>query len=698
MVEDGVQGAETAQGHVQDGVEAEKISGAEIEPAAVTGSQAQTNVAAVGLDRDGSVMPRDDPVHGNALPVVTAEIPLEEDGVEGKAETGMALNARQAHNQDGTTNAAFTIDGDICASEANVKHRKEAEDNNIADKDANDVCIDGEIESPETAPDGINQALSVTTRGIQNIGSIVPEPTPEPAMNELVVFVGIGTASHLATLQLPSPTEFVDLRRSSYVTLQTPGGEEPTKVSHNSACQNDEEAGWLRALDNSVGANETVELSALGATVGRVPGGVAVLCLACDSIITEETELNGLVRAEVLTSATEALVKARRRMRVAMASTPEVGSTVGDNVNRGLEGAAGDAALPGLGAAVAAVATMEATVEMEIVGDELCADLSTIFERQSDVKYRYQSIRVNRALQKHAELLSPASISALTALLSARGQLTLPENDRSGLGAGVSDGFVTSPGGDAGAWRSVVMDALVAVRTASLEHAVMWAASCDLDAVESACKYDVGSVEVGAGGVVEQQKEGGDDSHAVDKAIWTRLQRVSGLGLSALVLLAATLPDEVDMSRNTTLHTSSDNSQKRDRAGCGDVADLRLTVLSLMKLLSPSSLANVARCLSHGSSGDETNGVDNVSGKSALPIPQHTEVLSFVPGHTALGDLSGLDANILAQGAHGVLAALDADSTGALPTPEVLLALQSGKAGFRLERAQASAILRLAGG
>lgn len=693
VVNDGVQGGEKAQRFVNVGVGAAKISEAEIEPAAVTNSTTLTNAAAVELDLAGPVTPGDDPSHDNALLAFMVEIPKEENAIEGKAEACTMPNAREAHNQDNTVNSSFAIDRDVCVSEANTKRHEDAEGNSIADKDTNVICVDGEIKSPETTPDGINQGFRIAIRKVEVIGPIAPEPEPEPAMNELVVFVGSGTALHLATLRLPSPTEFVDLRRTSGDTLQTSRGEEPTHVSQH----NDEEAGWLRALENSVGENETVDLFSLGATVGNAPGGVAVLCLAHDSMIAEETELHGLVRAEVLTSATKALVKARRRMRTIKVPARNVASTVIEHLNQGAEEVAGASASPELGAAVAAVAIMEATVEMEVFGEELCDNLSIIFSCQSNVK-DHQSLSVHRALQNHRELLSPASMSALTAILSARGRLNLAESVGSEIVVGASETPLPSPGGDAGAWRPVLMKALVAVRTASLEHAVMWAASCDLEKVEYVCKYDVESVEVGACGGFGEPGERREESHAADKMTWRTLQRVSGLGLSAVILLAATSPDEIDMSRRTTDQTSSDNSEKLDGTGCGGMSDLRFAVISLIRLLSPSSLENIASHLSQCSRSDEKNGVANILNGSEMPAPQHAEVHHCVPGYTAIEDLSGIDDDTLTQGAHELLAALDADSTGALPLPEVLLALQSRKAGLRLEPAQANAVLYLAGG
>ncbi|CAM9386474.1 unnamed protein product, partial [Sphacelaria rigidula] len=567
---------------------------------------------------------------------------------------GTVLDAHDTDREPGEATDTSAPERDLLANIIYSEHPEheggqDVERTHVSGSD----CIDnggGTSEVPTV------QALDmVGPEEMENVEPTVTAQASAPSMNELVIFVGSGTASHLATLQSTSTTEFVDLRRSSCVSLQVPDSESKTTDEEHTvdSCRDeDRETGWLKALENCVGANETIDLAVLGATMGTIPGGVSVLCLAHDSMMEDDGESRGLlVRAEVLTSAAEALVKARRRMRAAMVSTTVLATQSDDAVVPGIGGAAIDGASLGSSTTeagvdlvhISAVAAVEVSVEMDVLGGELCADLSNIFGSLGGTGSRhFMSMNVYQALRKHEALLSPATISALTALLSAHGQSAVWGNEDVGSGAPINTDWAELSVGDSKAWDSVVEDALMTVRTASLEHAVMWAASCDLDRVESACKSRAGlSVAAGSScGVVEQR---GHDT--LEEVAWEELHRVSGLGLSPLLLTAATLSDNAKMTWTNSCNDDNESKSIGDDA-CDEVDRSHSTVRSLMRLLSVPSLKTIARYLSLECT-TETTGPGNASGEGVNPKRRQEKIQLCVPGSPAIEDLSVSDGETL---------------------------------------------------
>lgn len=462
--------------------------------------------------------------------------------------------------------------------------------------------------------------------------------------------------------------------------------------------------------------------------------------------------------------------------------------------------------------AVAAVAEMEVAAELDVYGDALSADLARVWLRLSSPPFlgdggstisdnaagasqprsqahgscsQFQTWRIRREVEKHSAVLSPQSVCALTALLSAKGKAWADHstttnqklNNDDGVCGGRDDyrngngggprGEDSSPVGDPTAWKLALSRALLVVRTASLEHLALWADACDPGKVESACAADVSRAvmtpetrRVPAPGMDSGDAEaparaaGDGDEKAVDggggtDAAWAALHRVSGLGLSPLMMLATTLFEDVGSTGAPQLFlgdrdggarkTSADSSGDAHGGGHGftepgSVANLT-TIMSrsVLRLVSRNSLDNVYRCLSRhntsrgeeelssssstaatagGEGGAEasttqeglTNPENNrenrrkLESSGGLETEENPEVLSNFPGHPAIGDLSILDAETLRGGAEGIVAALDARGTGWLPPAVLAVALQGGEAGFRLEPGQADVVLRLSGG
>ncbi|CAB1117471.1 unnamed protein product [Ectocarpus sp. CCAP 1310/34] len=459
---------------------------------------------------------------------------------------------------------------------------------------------------------------------------------------------------------------------------------------------------------------------------------------------------------------------------------------------------------------VAAVAEMEVAVELEVYGDALSADLARVWLHPSSPPFlgygrgtvsdnaagasqsrsqahgscsQFQTWRIRREVEKHSAVLSPQSVCALTALLSAKGKAWADHstttnqnfnNDdgvcggrddyRNGDGGG-SRGEGSSPVGDPTAWKLALSRALLVVRTASLEHLTLWADACDPGKVESACAADVSRAAMtpetrrgpasgmDSGDAEAAARVAGDgDEKAVDggggtDAAWAALHRASGLGLSPLMMLATTLfeddgstgapqlllGDRDGAARKTSANSSGDtHGGGHGSTEPGSVANLT-TIMSrsVLRLVSRNSLENVYRRLSrhNASRGEEalssspsaaataggeggaeastiqeglTNPESNSENRRKLEgscgfETENPEVLSDVPGHPAIGDLSKLDSETLRGGAEGIVAALDARGTGWLPPAVLAVALQSGEAGFRLEPGQADVVLRLSG-
>lgn len=544
-------------------------------------------------------------------------------------------------------------------------------------------------------------------RGTNANGTFPPDAETAVTASELVVYVGSSTARHLSTFQRSYMENFDDHRRrcsrfaaqrSSVLSSMGSATDDDVIGSDN----HDMEAEWLKVLEGAVGENELTDLAELGGSLGKVPGGVAVLCLTHDCIVDDDREVEGFVRAEILLPAAEALVTLRRRMRAegllaAETETAEGSAEMGEN--------GGVTTL----SVLSAVAKMEAALELDVMGEELCADLAKIFTSsgESTLCHGSHTAGVRCALQKHRALLSPQSICALTALLSARGRSWA--DNGGGFTGGVRGGSAcASAENDMTAWKKAVSDALLAVRTATLEHVTTWAKACDPEKTESACRAHVAESTVSRS---KNAKEQGYPKTLVDdptEAMWSAMHSVSGLGLSSLMLSAATLANQgTEMSPLLVGPGSAPGKGETISidGGSGDAGrgrkavDLVSTLMrSTLRLLTSHSLNNVARCLSQCQTTAITSSSQEGTDSSHLIFDAHTpEILSHIPGHPAIGDLSGLNAETLRKGAAGFITALDTRNTGVLPPAALLVALQGGQAGFRLESAQARVVLRLAG-
>lgn len=343
----------------------------------------------------------------------------------------------------------------------------------------------------------------------------------------------------------------------------------------------------------------------IGAAVGALPGGAAVLCLAHDCLVDNPGETEGFARVDVdtnmLLSAASALIALRRSIRAAAAR----GGGCGAGTSPGKAGAddrsepLSEQSLSGAmesphqpPATMAAIAQMEVAVELGVYGDALCADLAAISTNPSDPcllpgggsskppaqrsRRCCRTWRIRRAVEKHSALLSPQTALALAALLSAKAEAwasdishdadSVPNADRSGHGRWPGEGEGSSPADDPAAWKVALSDALLAVRTASLEHLALWASACDPGRLDAACVADVlaevepspsspplsSSVEVDAiatavaavAGVSDEGEEEDGGGSGGTEAIWAALHKASGVGFSPLMLLAATLSED----------------------------------------------------------------------------------------------------------------------------------------------------------
>ncbi len=535
---------------------------------------------------------------------------------------------------------------------------------------------------------------------------------------------------------------------------------------------------------------KVVDLAVIGSTFGALPGGAAVVCLAHDCLVEDPGNSEGLVRTEALHSAASAFIILRRSIRaeigrgdgglrpeeklqvdVDQGSTQPEASGEGHRQETSMSAGrpdttagSGDAmvpASPNLGespsdmastshaAAIAAVARMEVAVELPVYGDELCADLAAIVSSPSysssfadgDSLHKSQIRRVRQVVEKHSVLLSPQARCAVTALLAGKGETWT--DDATADGDHRKEGDI-SPLRDPAFWKAALSDALLAVRTASLEHLVLWAGACHPEKLHSACISEASaSVESGSapavdGGVVEvgaramptaaagsydggKQVGGGDEIEAV----WAALHKASCLGLSPLMMLAITLshedpcPDETLLSPSRTSQSPVNTVEHRSgNVGTTVASFTKSAVRSALRLLSPISLHNISRCLSsqrhscsdraqtaaaalsparaESAAAENSDSSMMVEASSKREV-EKTEILAGLPEHPAIGDLSCLDKETLKRGVEGVVAALDARGTGSLPPSALAVALQSGEAGLRLEPLQARMVLRLAG-
>lgn len=561
------------------------------------------------------------------------------------------------------------------------------------------------------ASEATNDILTLTIRKVEEVGrgvnatGIFPAADAATAFtaNELVVYVGSSMARHLSTFRRSYMENFDDNRRrcssfaaqrSSVLSSTGRATDDESLVPEN----HDMEAEWLNVLEGVAGENEFTDLAELGGILGEIPGGVAVLCLTHDCIVDDDREMEGFVRTDILLPAAEALVTLRRRMRAA-------GLLAVETETRGKLTETGETTGGVTASVLSAVAKMEAAVEFDVMGEELSVDLATIFTCSGEsTRYHVsQTARVRRALQKHRALLSPQSVCALTALLSANGRSWTDNNsdNRGGYSC-------LSTGGDVTTWKKAVSDALLVVRTVALEHATMWVKACDPDKTESACRAHMAESTVsrcnGAKGHGCPQTLADDPT----EAMWSAVHIVSGIGLSSLLLSAVTLLDQ-DTEASPS-HVGLDSATTQGDMvfmddGSGDArrnrepGDLVSTFIrSALRLLTGHSLENVAQCLSQcRTTAIASSRQDETDSSHLVFDPHKPEILSHIPGHPAIGDLSGLNAETLRKGAAGIITALDARNTGMLPPAALLVALQGGQAGFRLEAAQARVVLRVAG-
>lgn len=485
---------------------------------------------------------------------------------------------------------------------------------------------------------------------------------------------------------------------------------------------------------------KVIDLADLGKIVGELPGGASVLCLAHDCLVGDEegdAELEVCVRPEILHSSTAALVALRRGIRAqigrfvtAADESPDGGvqatrlSGAGSGVQATCPSAGGgvQATSPSGGARGVGVGTMllptiaemETKAEIAVFEDEVCVALARIFSRSvgedgdSAAGGASQTPRVRAALQKHGALLSPQSTCALTALLSARGRQSLAHGSHPANDPGGSSRNASLSAENPADWKPVLADALLTVRTASLDHVAMWAKACDPTMVEAACNTRKSAVAAGAAPNV-----GGVEGENSDtESTWAALHEASGLGLSPLMLLTATLCP-CNTSRSVGPGDGADRDGQGSTAGgshgdnvsLGDgVSSTLNAVRSVLRLLSSKSLDNLFGHISRWQTEAITK--ENVEAESDSyyrpdgPKAGAPEILlPNFPGHPAMEeDLSRVDSETLTNEALGVIEALDAKGTGALPPAALIAALQCGKAGVRLNSLQAHLVLQLSGG
>lgn len=496
--------------------------------------------------------------------------------------------------------------------------------------------------------------------------------------NKPVRFVGSTMSTHISTF----PRYLADaVRKASFsrtllgdpsLQVEKTSSESFTgSISHGS--EDDMEFGWLVTLQTLARCNEVVGLEELGHLFGTVRGGAIVLCLAHDGLIDDDKENGGCVRAEVLLSSTTALVTSRQTAR----KTGGIPTGISD-------------------ASISRVAKAETNLELGVFGEELCGDLAQIFEESSDTReasaVHHRTSWVRRALQKHSAVLSPQSVCALTALLSARVARLKRSCAISHGCSGDSFSFIVN----IAVWQSAVSEALLTVRMASLEHVVIWANACDPAETESAVYACVSALEK------SMSPPASDTEHAIRSIgiTWASLNMVSGVGLSSLMLLGLTLPDYGDVlcassegrfrqSHDVSIATNSNNSPSVSDVSSSSISRL---VRSALSVLSPRSLESISCRLATPSKTPALASLDAGDCETREP-----EILSDVSGHPAIGDLSRRDVVALRKDLMGLIAALDVRNTGALPISALATVLQSGRAGFALEAAQVHAVLYLAG-
>ncbi|CAM9181300.1 unnamed protein product, partial [Scytosiphon promiscuus] len=639
---------------------------------------------------------------------------------------------------------------------------------------------------------------------------------PAPAVSQMVVFVGGSMAFHLSTVRECHMEHFNDTnrRRCSSYSMPLQQGQSGQRwgciVSSteeaDKSLDHAQEAGWLRALESLVEENETMDLAQVGSALVSLPGGAAVLCLAHDCLVQDPGETEGFVRTDLLLSATSAFITLRRSLRAAAETTAvataaaavvaEGGASPVAPVFRDMRKpstAAAEAAAriggtsardrsnhQAAAATAAVIAEMEVAAELNVYDEELCIDLARIpslsasgtpfatggnntgvgCSSKSQPTTRPESNGSNqtwhiwRAVKKQSAVLSPQTICALTALLSAKLQAWVHHSnashghDRDNLDFDNEDdhgGETSSPAGDPTAWEAALRDALLAVRTASLQHLALWADACDPDRLISACVAEVSATksarhsagdDAGEPGMKEVKALDsdkimrGDGRSGEIGATWAALHKASGIGLSPLLLLAATLPGEahsyvaaVQPPLSNIPHEVTGEPPAVQRVetpvmlvrgdGVGTIGDdgkadfTTDAVRTALRLLSPTSLLSMRRCVS--GRVPDSPAAETAAAGPILPSDERNDnladgtpekeagILLEIPGHPAIGDLSSLDAATLEKVAAGLMAALDVSGTGALPPRALAVALQSGEAGFRLEPCQAEVVLLLAG-
>lgn len=505
-----------------------------------------------------------------------------------------------------------------------------------------------------------------------------------PKSNEPARFWGSTVSAHISTF----PSYHVNVVRKASLGRALLGDpslqvEKTSSVSvtgsigHGS--DEDMEFGWLVTLRTLACCNEVVSLEELGHLFGTVRGGAIVLCLAHDGLIEDNKENGGCVRAEVLLSSTTAFVTSRQTAR----KTRGVLTGISDE-------------------SISRVAKAETNLELGVIGEELCGDLAHIFEESSDTQEAsavHDRINwVRRALQKHSAVLSPQSVCALTALLSARVARLKRSCTISHGCSGDTFSFIVN----IAVWQSAVSEALLTVRTASLEHVVIWANACDPAATESAVFAHVSALEK------SMSPPASDTEHAIRSIgiVWASLNAVSGVGLSSLMLLGFTLPDYGDVlcasseGRFRQSHGGSIATNSSDSPSISDVSSLSISrlVRSALNVLSPRSLEGISCRLATPSKKPALATLDTADiGDAGDCEIREPEILSDVLGHPAIGDLPLRNVVALRKDLMGLIATLDVRNTGALPLSALATVLQSGRAGFALEAAQVHAVLYLAG-
>lgn len=554
-----------------------------------------------------------------------------------------------------------------------------------------DIKKDPQGPSP-TSDDGISMDAHVLKKGLsceegestQIDGEDRCSQGESTQSNEPARVLGSTMSAHISTF----PSYHVDVvRKASFgrtllgdpsLQVEKPSSESCTgSIDHGS--EDDMEFRWLVTLHTLACCNEVVSLEELGHLFGTVRGGAIVLCLAHDGLIEDNNENGGCVRAEILLLSTIALVTSRQTARKTMG----ILTSISDD-------------------SIARVAKAETNLELDVIGEELCGDLAHIFEESPDtqeasaVHHRINWVR--RALQKHSAVLSPQSVCALTALLSARVARLKRSCTISHGCSGDTFSFIIN----IAVWQSAVSEALLTVRTASLEHVVIWANACDPAATESAVHAHVSALEKSMSPPVS-------DTEYATRSIsiaWASLNAVSGVGLSSLMLLGSILPDYGDVlcaSSEDRFRQSHDGSIVTNSGNFPSVRDVSFwsisrLVRSMLIVLSQKSLEGISYRLATPSKKPapaslDTAGMDD-AGDCEIREP---EMLSNVSGHPAIGDLPLRNVVTLRKDLMGLIAALDVRNTGALPLSALATVLQSGRAGFALEAAQVHAVLYLAG-